>query len=113
MPYYVFPRDRGFGEKWDFGKAIEGFPSTATDLRHAVVRNPYLRVLVMEGYYDLATPYFAANYTMDHLDLPPDFRKQISFATYHAGHMVYLPLDQLKKMRTDEGAFMEAASPAR
>jgi hypothetical protein len=42
----------------------------------------------MEGYYDLATPYFAANYSVDHLDLGPDYRKNISFAAYQAGHGV-------------------------
>ena len=109
MPYYVFPREGG-GFKWEWGSAGEGFPSTATDLRHAIVRNPFLRILVMEGYYDLATPYYAANYTMEHLDLPEKFRSQISYATFEAGHMVYLPADQLKKMRGDESAFVDKAT---
>jgi len=111
MPYYVFPREGG-GFKWEWGSAGEGFPSTATDLRHAIVRNPFLKILVMEGYYDLATPYYAANYTMEHLDLPEKFRSQISYATFEAGHMVYLPADQLKKMRGDEGAFVDQATAA-
>jgi carboxypeptidase C (cathepsin A) len=111
MPYYVFPREGG-GFKWEWGSAGEGFPSTATDLRHAILRNPFLKILVMEGYYDLATPFYAANYTMEHLDLPEKFRSQISYATYEAGHMVYLPADQLRKMRGDEGAFVDKAVSA-
>jgi len=108
MPYYVFADDAGFG-KWDWGSAAQGFPDTATALREAIVKNPYLKVLVMEGHYDLATPYFAANYTMDHLDLPAKYRANISFATYEAGHMVYVPSEGLKKLRNDEGGFMEKA----
>jgi carboxypeptidase C (cathepsin A) len=109
MPYYVFARNAGV-QKWEWGSSIEGFPDTATALRHAIVRNPYLRVLVMEGYYDLATPYLAVNYTMDHLELMPKYRTQISYATYNSGHMVYLPMDGLKKMKSDEAGFIERAT---
>lgn len=109
MPYYVFARNAGV-QKWEWGSSIEGFPDTATALRHAIVRNPYLKVLVMEGYYDLATPYYAVNYTMDHLELMPKYRTQITYATYNSGHMVYLPMDGLKKMKNDEAGFIEKAT---
>src|SRR5207302_1932460 len=111
MPYYVFAREAGLNEKWDWGSAGDGFPDTASALRRALVRNPFLKVLVMEGYYDLATPYYAANYTFAHLDLPGKYRTQLSYATYNAGQMVYLPLDSPKKMKSDEGGFNDNATP--
>jgi carboxypeptidase C (cathepsin A) len=111
MPYYVFAHEAGFEDKWDWGSAGEGFPDTASALRRALVQNPYLKVLVMEGYYDLACPYFAANYTIDHLNLPEKYRSQISYATYNSGHMVYLPTESLKKMKADQAGFMDRAMP--
>ena len=111
-PYYVSARD-AYGEhvfEWNWGSAGEGFPDTASALRQAIVKDAYLKILVMEGYYDLATPYLAANYTMDHLDLPQQYRKNISYATYDSGHMVYLNSPSLKKMHDDVDSFINMAT---
>jgi len=106
MPYYTFAQGAGTAH-WEWGSAIEGFPDTATALREAMAKNPYMKVLVMEGYYDLATPYYAANYTIDHLNLGQKYRDNVSFATYEAGHMVYLPIAGVKKMKADEAGFID------
>lgn len=107
MPYKVFAFQGGSEFKWEWGSAEEGFADTASALRQAITKNPYMKVLVMEGYYDLATPYYAANYTMDHLDLPPNLRSNISFSTYDAGHMVYIDTPSLAKFSRDLTAFID------
>jgi carboxypeptidase C (cathepsin A) len=111
MPYKVFAYEEPAFQKWDWGDAVKGFPDTAPGLRAALVKNPYLKVLVMEGYYDLATPYAAANYSIDHLNLGPDYRTNISFATYEAGHMVYIDSPSHAKMTRDLAEFMTKCLP--
>ncbi len=112
MPYYTSARDGQYGPAftWSWGEE-QGFADTASALRSAMIKNPFMKVQVMEGYYDLATPYYAVNYTMDHLDLAPQYHKNISFATYEAGHMVYLHTPSLEKMHKDYTGFVEANTP--
>jgi hypothetical protein len=112
MPYYTRAQDAD-ADSWNWGSAIGGFPDTATSIREAIVRNAYLKVLVMEGHYDLATPFSAANYTIDHLELPVQYRRNISVATYEAGHMVYLPEAGLKKMKADVASFIAQSTAPR
>ncbi len=106
-PYRVFAYDEPVFQKWDWGNAEEGFPSTADGLRSAIIKNPYMKVLVMEGYYDLATPFAAANYTIDHLNLEAKYRERISYGTYNAGHMVYVDRAEHDKMKKDLVEFMD------
>ncbi len=111
MPYRVFAYDQPGFRNWDWGNAEQGFPSTAGGLRSAMIKNPYMKILVMEGYYDLATPFTAANWTMDHLDLGPQFRQNVSYATYNSGHMVYIDRAEHNKMKKDLVDFMEKCLP--
>src|ERR1700733_11498034 len=106
-PYRVFAHDQPGFRTWDWGNAEQGFPSTAGGLRSAMIKNPYMKILVMEGYYDLATPFAAANWTMDHLNLDAKYRQNISFATYNAGHMVYVDRAEHDKMKKDLVDFMD------
>jgi carboxypeptidase C (cathepsin A) len=107
MPYRVFAYDEPVFQKWDWGNAEQGYPSTADSLRSAIIKNPYMKVLVMEGYYDLATPFAAANWTIDHLNLDAKYRQNISYATYDSGHMVYIDRPSHDKMKKDLVDFME------
>ena len=61
--------------------------------------NPFLKVLIANGYYDLATPYFATRYTFDHLHLDESLRDNISMSYYEAGHMMYLNIPSLAKLK--------------
>jgi carboxypeptidase C (cathepsin A) len=101
--------------QWSFsgpgGRGGDGSPpETVTPLREAIVKDRYLKILNMEGYYDLATPYLAAWYTFDHLDLPLDFRRNISHAQYESGHMVYLDSKSHAKMKQDFANFIEGTT---
>ncbi|MEJ2085449.1 MAG: peptidase S10 [Acidobacteriota bacterium] len=89
------------------------YANYAEHLRAAMHENPYLKVLVMSGYYDLATPYFATDYTVDHMQLDPELRENIRVAYFKAGHMMYVRTEDLIKFRSDYLAFMrDAMTPA-
>jgi carboxypeptidase C (cathepsin A) len=80
-------------------------------LRQAMSMNPFLKVFVGNGYFDLATPFFATEYTFNHLELDPTLRNNISMGFYEAGHMMYLHPPSLAKLRNDLVTFIQAALP--
>ena len=96
-------------EKWKFDSARNGYLETSAELRKAFMRNPHLRVLVAYGYYDLATPYWATIYTMNHLGLEPALRANIDYAAYEAGHMLYIDSGNRRKFHADVVAFLGKA----
>jgi carboxypeptidase C (cathepsin A) len=80
------------------------------DLAMAMKYNPNLKVKLFGGFYDLATPYYTAIYEMQHLPIPDSLRKNISYAFFPSGHMVYAHIPSLKKLHDDAAAFIEATS---
>ena len=82
-----------------------GFINTSPELRRAIVANPHMQVIVCNGVYDLATPMFAATYSVDTLSLPADLRKNVTVELYDAGHMMYFHPASLAKLREDLAAF--------
>ena len=83
-----------------------GTPNVAPDLATAMKRNPSLEVLLVNGIYDLATPYFAAVWTMDHMGLPPELRDNIERADFAAGHMMYVEQSLLTQWKETLDAFI-------
>jgi carboxypeptidase C (cathepsin A) len=94
---------------WSYAGSQNRYVNVAETLRSAMSKNPSLRVLVASGYYDLATPFFAADYTLAHLGLPADLRGDIETHYYDAGHMMYVRLPDLAKLRRDVQAFYAKA----
>ena len=79
-------------------------------LRGAMARNPFLRVMILEGYYDGATDYFGAEYTIGHLDPGGQLKDRFTWGFYECGHMMYIKNSELAKTKKDLAAFVQAAS---
>jgi len=82
-------------------------------LRRALHENPFLKVFILEGYYDGACDYFGAQYTMSHLDLTGRLQDRISFGFYESGHMMYIHLPSLQKSKQDLTDFIRSACPSK
>ncbi len=91
--------------------AMQG-PGAATnvmpDLAYAMKLNPTMKVLLTGGYYDIATPYFEAEYEMHHLPIPEELQKNISFRLYQSGHMIYVHREALKQLHSDLAEFIRS-----
>ncbi|RZU43401.1 S10 family peptidase [Edaphobacter modestus] len=104
--YYI--SGPGVNEAWEFkhrasggGRGTQPSPDTAVDLADAMRKNPKLRVFSANGYFDLATPFFATEYDLNHMSLPAKLVGNVEFGYYPAGHMVYLNVQALKDLKAD------------
>jgi carboxypeptidase C (cathepsin A) len=105
---YYYPS--GGIQPWDYG-VQNGFGDTTALLRNAMVKNPYLKVMVAASYFDLATPYFTAEYTFNHMGLSPEMHKNITWQFYQSGHMLYIDSDSHAKLKHDFSEFLSSALP--
>ena len=95
---------------WNYAPYENRYVNVAETLRRAMTQNPFLHVFVAKGYYDLATPFFAADYTFDHLGLDPTLRGHLSGAYYEAGHMMYVYPPALVKLKSDIAQFIKSSA---
>ena len=94
--------------QWDF--LHRGNPislNVANDMAEALKTNPRLKIMVNGGYYDLATPFFAAQYEEKHLPIPQSLARNIEYAWYESGHMVYVRDESLKQLHDKVADFIK------
>ena len=96
---------------WNYDTHQNQYVNVTDTLRKAMTTNPYLKVFVASGYYDLATPYMATRYTFNHLGLDKSLRKNVSMSFYEAGHMMYVHRQSLIQLKEDLAGFMQLAKP--
>lgn len=103
LEYYIL--GGGIGP-WNWG-TNNNYVDTSTQLRTALARNPFLKVFVASGYYDMATPYYAVEYTLHHISIDPSLLKNFSTSYYEAGHMMYIDEKSLTKLHQDVSKFID------
>ncbi|AHX15062.1 peptidase S10 [Dyella jiangningensis] len=103
------------GKNWDWKRKKNGGWLQATyvgdDLGDAMRRNPHLKVFSANGYYDLATPFYATEFDLSHLGLEPAERKNITYGFYPSGHMIYIDQQSLQQSKADLSRFYDDAAP--
>ncbi len=116
MTYTIESMDAGMHWDWKHrsytGRPsfFPGGPNVEGDLANAIISNPHLQVQVENGYYDMATHFFATEYTMNHLGLSPELRSHIHLKYYDAGHMMYLREASLAKLKHNIATFIAGTS---
>jgi carboxypeptidase C (cathepsin A) len=104
------------GDKWKWthkpidAEGEQPIVNSGVDLAQALVQDVNLRVLVLNGYYDLATPFSATEYVMTHLGVPASASARIQMKYYEAGHMMYVHPQSIKKMKGDIDSFIDSTS---
>ncbi len=85
------------GDEWGF----RPFPNTLDDLACAIKQEPELKIMLGNGYYDMATPFHQTEYDIDHIGLPAPLAQNIAFKYYPSGHMIYTNDEALTKLHAD------------
>ncbi len=106
VEYYIL--GGGISSPWNWN-TNNAYADTSMPLKDAMAKNPYMKVWLSQGYYDMATPFFAAEYTVSAMNLDPILRRNISFTYYEAGHMMYIDVGELRKLKTAAAAFITGA----
>jgi carboxypeptidase C (cathepsin A) len=106
LPYEILSRRV---HPWSYESHQNQYINVAETLRKAMTINPHLKVLVANGYFDLATPYFATRYTFNHMDLDESLRDNYRMTFYEAGHMMYVHLPSLAKLKGDLAEFVKSS----
>ena len=97
------------GLEWNWGDAMKGYADTSDDLRAAFAKNPYMRLFVASGYYDLATPYYATLYTLSHMNLDAGVQPNIRMEEYPTGHMIYIDYEAMVALKGHVAEFIRDA----
>jgi carboxypeptidase C (cathepsin A) len=92
---------------WSYAEFENEYVNVAETLRKAMSTNPHLRVYVANGYYDLATPYLASRYTFNHLGLDKTLLGNLRMGYFESGHMMYIHIPSLKKLKGDLVGFLK------
>jgi carboxypeptidase C (cathepsin A) len=108
LPYEILT---GRVHPWSWGDYDNRYVNVSESLRAAMTQNRDLKVFVANGHYDLATPFFATEYTFDHLGLDPTLRNHVSMDFFEAGHMMYIYKPALEKLKADLAKFIGACVP--
>ena len=95
---------------WSYRPYDNQYVNVAEDLRYAMAMNPSLKVLVNNGYFDLATPFFATQYTFSHLGFDPTYSSRVSMAFYNAGHMMYVRRADREALKANIARFIAGAA---
>jgi carboxypeptidase C (cathepsin A) len=107
IPYEIL---KGFYLNWGWGEEFSNrYAAVGETLRKAMSMNTHMKVLVANGYYDFATPHFAADYTFDHLGLDESLKPRLSFHYYEAGHMMYVHRPSLSALAGELKRFVAPA----
>lgn len=96
---------------WRYEQHQNQYVNVAETLRKAMCLNQQLKVFIGNGYFDLATPYLATAYTVDHMALDASLRGNVAMGYYEAGHMMYAHGPSLAKLKSDLVGFIASAIP--